>query len=72
MVHGSYSKRRETNLGVPQSSVLGLLLFRIYITDLFHLMNTTEICNYADYATLYSCDREVETVMTKLEQMQTM
>ena len=51
MVHGSYSKWRETNLGVPQSSVLGHLLFSIYITDLFHLMNTIEICNYADYAT---------------------
>ena len=30
-------------------------------------MNGTNICNYADYATLHSCDREVENVI-KLEQ----
>ena len=28
-------------------------------------MNGTEICNYADDAILYSCDREVKNVMTK-------
>ena len=67
-INGSYSTWRETNLGVPQGSVLGPLLFNIYITDLFHLMNGTEICNYADDTTLYSCDREVKNVITKLEQ----
>ena len=50
-INGSYSTWRETNLGVPQGSVLGPLLFNIYITDLFHLMNGTEICNYADDTT---------------------
>ena len=31
-------------------------------------MNGTEIYNYADDITLYSCDREVKIVITKLEQ----
>ena len=31
-------------------------------------MNGTEICNYADDTTLYSCDCEAKTVKTKLEQ----
>ena len=44
------------------------LLVNVYITDLFYLMNGTEICNYADDTTLYSCNREVKTVITKLEQ----
>ena len=31
-------------------------------------MNGTEICNYADDTTLYSCDREAKNVIAKLEQ----
>ena len=31
-------------------------------------MNGTEICNYADDTTLYSCDYEVRNVITRLEQ----
>ena len=67
-INGSYSTWRDTNLGVPQGSVLRPILFNIFINDLFHLMNGTEICNYADDTTLYSCDRVVKTVITKLEQ----
>ena len=52
----------------PQGSVLGPLLFNIYINDIFLLMNGTEICNYADDTTLYSCDYEVRNVITRLEQ----
>ena len=31
----------------------------IYINNIFLLINGTEICNYADDTTLYSCDYEV-------------
>ena len=48
--------------------MLGPLLFSIYIADIFYLMNGTNICNYADDTTLYSCNREVKNVITRLEQ----
>ena len=67
-VNGSFSRWKEINLGVPQGSVLGPLLFNIYINDIFLLMDGTEICSYADDTTLYSCDYEVNNVTTRLEQ----
>ena len=67
-INVSYSTWKGANLGVSQGSVLGLLLFNIYITHIFHLLNGTEICNYADDTTLYSCDCKVKNVIAKLEQ----
>ena len=54
-------------IGVPQGSVLGTLLFNIFINDIFYLVNDTEVCSYADYTTLYVGDKNLRTVLSKLE-----
>ena len=51
-VNGSFSTWTKTSLGVPQGSVLGPLLFNIYLNDLFLFMEETEVCNYADDTTI--------------------
>ena len=38
----------EIVLGVPQGSIHGLLLFSFFLADLFFIVNSTNIANYAD------------------------
>ena len=66
-VNGSFSTWRETMIGVPQGSVLGPLLFNIYLNDLFMFVKDAQICNYADDTTIYACDGNIEGVIATLE-----
>ena len=51
MVDGCRSKLVNVVSGVPQGSVLGLLLFFIYTSELFCILENKLIC-YADDSTL--------------------
>ena len=66
-VNGSFSNWSELLLGVPQGSVLGPLLFNIYINDLFYLAELTDISNYADDTTFYACDADLKNLVRRLE-----
>ena len=66
-VNGSFSSWKELTRGVPQGSVLGPLLFNIYINDLLLFIQSSDICNYADDTTIYACDKNLENITHKLE-----
>ena len=54
-VGSAYSKWSKIRRGIPQGSVLGPILFNIFINDIFMVIKLSDICNFADDNTLYSC-----------------
>ena len=52
---------------VPQVSALGPLLLNIYLNDIFLLVESTEVCNFADETTFFACEKDLNSLINRLE-----
>ena len=53
--------------GVPQRSILGLILFNIFINDLLFFTNEAKLVNFADDNTIYAVKRDLNELLRLLE-----
>ena len=66
-INSSVSTWSEFLQGVPEGSVLGSILFSICLNDLFYLTEMTQVCNYVDDTTFYVYDKDLNTLINRLE-----
>ena len=57
----------EIKRGVLQGSILGPLLFNVFVNDIFMFIEKTEIFNFADDNIIYDCGEDLSNILENLK-----
>ena len=68
-INSSFSSYLDIFQGILQGSILGPLLFNLFLCDLFLFVEEADITSYADDNTLYVCSENVDITPEKLEEV---
>ena len=67
-VNGKHSVLQPVLSGVPQGSILGPILFNLYINDLHHFLTETNLTHYADDTSTVFADTSLYNVFSKAQE----
>ena len=68
-INSSFSSYLDIFQDVPQVSILGPLLFNLFLCDLSLFVEEADIMSYADDNTPYVCSENVDVALEKLEEV---
>ena len=66
-VGNAYSSWKDIFYGIPQGSILGPLIFNIFLCDLFYFLKGVSVASYANDTTPYTGNKTNDLVIKEIE-----